>query len=83
MKTGKMLDRIRSFMDADQRAQIKQADAIKEILHKLKKKERHLKEKLENCKNSKEAEKLKVKVAVCHAQRKKGLAKLKEIRAGQ
>lgn len=81
MKTKKILARLKSFMNADRRAQAAQSGAIKELLGKLKQKERELKQKLEHTTDDKERDKLAVKLAVCHAQRKKGLAILKEIKA--
>lgn len=77
MKTSKIQSRLKNLLNANRRAQIKQEDAIKELLAKLKKKERHLREKLSDCKDSEERKKLKVKIAVCHAQREKGLTILK------
>jgi hypothetical protein len=68
-------------MDEDRRAQIEEADAIREVLDQLKKKERHLRDKLERTNEEGEREKLTVKIDVCHAQRKKGLAILKAIKA--
>lgn len=82
MKRRKLLQRLKVFLDADRRAQMQQADAIKEVLHKLKKKETHLKHKLAQHPSEAEQAKLEAKLAVCHAQRKKGLAILKKIRAG-
>ena len=80
MKTRKIQARLKDLLSADRRAQVKQADAIKELLAKLKKKERHLRDKLSNCKDDEDSKKLKVKIAVCHAQREKGLTILKEIK---
>lgn len=80
MKTRKIQSRLKNLLNSNRRAQVKQADAIKELLAKLKKKERHLRDKLSNCKDPEERKKLQVKISVCHAQRKKGLAILKEIK---
>ncbi len=78
MKTRKIQSRLKDLLNANRRAQIKQEGAIKELLAKLKKKERHLRDKLSNCKDDEDSKKLKVKIAVCHAQREKGLTILKE-----
>ena len=80
MKTRKIQSKLKNLLNANRRAQIKQADAIKELLDKLKKKERQLRDKLSHCDDAEECKKLKVKIAVCHAQREKGLAILKEIK---
>lgn len=79
MKTRKIQSQLKNLLNANRRAQIKQEDAIKELLAKLKKKEHDLRDKLSNCKDSDESKKLQVKIAVCHAQREKGLTILKEI----
>jgi hypothetical protein len=81
MKTKKLLARLKTYMDADQRAQVKQADALKDVLAKLKKKERQLRDKVADCDDDQARKKLELKLAVCHAQRKKGLALLKQIKA--
>lgn len=80
MKTKKIQARLKNLINSDRRAQIKQADAIKDLLAKLRKKERNLRDKLSNCKDPKESKKLQVKIAVCHAQREKGITILKDIR---
>ena len=80
MKTKKILSRLKTLINADRRAQVKQADAIKQLLAELRKKERRLCEKLANCEDRKERKKLQIKQAVCHAQREKGVAILKDIR---
>jgi hypothetical protein len=80
MKTRKILTRLKTLIDADRRAQIKQADAIKQLLAQLRKKERRLRDKLSNCEDQKERKKLQIKMAVCHAQREKGVTILKDIR---
>jgi hypothetical protein len=81
MKTKKILARLQGLLDSDQRAQARQADAIKEVLGKLRKKEQHFKEKLEQAENDEQREKFGRKLAVCHAQRKKGLEALKQIQS--
>jgi hypothetical protein len=83
MKLKKLQARLGALLDADQRAQIKQSSAIKELLHKLKKKERHLKEKLAECEDETRRKKLETRLAVCHAQRQKGLTLLKELKSAK
>jgi hypothetical protein len=83
MKLKKIQTKLAALLNADQRAQIKQASAIKELLGKLKKKERHLKEKLEVCDDEAQRKKLETRLNICHAQRLKGLTLLKEIKAAK
>ena len=79
MKTKKLLSRLAEFLDRDRRAQLAEADSIKEVLRKLKNKEQHLKEQLKEENDAKELQALEVKLAVVHAQRKKGEQLLREI----
>jgi hypothetical protein len=83
MKTKKIISRLKTLINADRRAQVKQADAIKQLLAKLRKKERLLSEKLAACEDREERKKLQTKQAVCRAQRKKGVTILKDIRRAQ
>jgi hypothetical protein len=79
MKTKKLLSRLTEFFNSDRRAQLSKLDTIKEVLKNLKKKEHKLKEELENETDPVVREKLETKLNVCHTQRKKGLAILKEL----
>jgi hypothetical protein len=79
MKTKKLLSRLAEFFDADRRAQLSQLDTIREVLKNLKHKEHKLKEELEQETDPAERKKLETKLNVCHTQRKKGLAFLKEL----
>ena len=81
MKMRKILQKVQDFLDADSRSQQQQKDSISEVLEKLKEKEKKLQDELAQCEDSNERDKLERKVAVCHAQRKKGLAILKQLRA--
>lgn len=81
MKMRKILEKVQDFLDADSRSQQQQKDSISEVLEKLKEKEKKLQNELEHSVDRQEKDKLERKIAVCHAQRKKGLAILKEMRS--
>lgn len=81
MKLKKIQDQLVALLNADQRAQAKEKAALKELLGKLKKKERRLRDKLANCKTEEERKTIATKLAVCHAQREKGLGLLKRIKS--
>ena len=80
MKMRKILQKVQDFLDADSRSQQQQKDSISEVLEKLKGKEKKLQGELEHSVDTEEKDKLERKIAVCHAQRKKGLAILKQMR---
>ena len=80
MKMRKILQKVQDFLDADSRSQQQQKDSISEVLEKLKEKEKKLQDELEHAVDAQEKDKLERKITVCHAQRKKGLAILKQLR---
>lgn len=79
MKTKKLLSRLTEFFDSDRRAQLSEVDSIKDVLKNLKKKEHQLKDDLKEVTDPVVRKKLETKLNVCHTQRKKGLALLKEL----
>lgn len=81
MKLKKIRERLGTLLSADQRAQAKEKAAIKELLVKLKKKERHLRNKLADCESGEQRKKIETKLSVCHAQREKGVALLRQIKS--
>jgi len=81
MKMRKILRKVQDFLDADSRSQQQQKDSIGEVLEKLKTKEKKLQHELVTSESTCEKDKLERKIAVCHAQRKKGLAILKQMKS--
>lgn len=79
MKTRKLLKRLQSLLDSELRAQEKQQEAIKSVLDDLREKEQHFRAKLEAAEDDEHREKYQRKIAVCHAQRSKGLEVLREL----
>ena len=80
MKTPKLLKRVQEYIDSDQLKQCKRRDCIKEVLHKLKKKQHLLKAKLAKEKNEKECKPIQKALDIIYVQRKKGLKALKDIK---
>lgn len=80
MKTRKLLEKLAHFMDTDRNVQTEELATIREVLKKLKKKEHKLREKLEANPGEEERAELQGKLDVVHAQRIKGLERVKEIR---
>jgi len=78
MKQKKLLDKLKTFFDSDAREREQQNSDIKDILKKLKKRERKLKEKLASEKNAEKRKHFKQEIDVVYAQRKKGIKLIKE-----
>ncbi len=80
MKTKKLLKKVREYLDSDRREQIKRSKSIGKVLKELKEYERALKDELHAEENEKDCEPIQKEIDVIRAQRKKGLAILKEIK---
>ena len=80
MKTPTLITRVQEFLDADKKKQRDQIKCLKELLHKLKKKQRTLKAKLETERDDKTRKRLRKDLDVIFAQRKKGIATLKTLK---
>ena len=79
MKTRKLLSKLTEFISAERRAQVQHIKSIKGVLKELKSKERKFQEKLEHEKDPEQREEIESKLRVIHAQRKKGIAILREL----
>jgi hypothetical protein len=79
MKRKKLLRKIKSLLNADQRAQIKKFDSLEKVLQKLESKEADFHEKLKQEKSKARREELHRKLEVIQAQRKKGVRLKTEI----
>lgn len=78
MTRKKLLNVLEELLNTEAYKKNKQQEALKKVLKKLKKKELKIKEKIKICKNSDEQKKLEMELEIVHAQRKKGIAVLKE-----
>jgi hypothetical protein len=79
MKQKKLLDKLKTFFDSDIREREKQKSDIKDILKKLKKRERKLKEKLDAENDSGKCKRFQQEIDVIYAQRTKGIKLIKEL----
>jgi len=79
MKQKKLLDKLKTFFNSDEREREKQKSDIKDILKKLKKRERKLKEKLGAEKNAEKRNRFQQEIDVIYAQRKKGIKLIKGV----
>jgi hypothetical protein len=80
MSENKLLDRLSSYLDLGAKHRKKKADELVEVIHKIKKKEKALAAECRKVGKGKKCDMLKKRIAVLHAQRKKGLKALKKIR---
>lgn len=80
MKTRKLLSRIGDFLNQDHTAQQKEIESIRKILKKLKQKENRLREKLATSDSAEDRADLSAKLEVVHAQRQKGLERVRSLR---
>ncbi len=78
MKTKKLLGKLREYFDDQSRARKEKRTSLKKLLKKMRIKEKELKHKLEHERDAEQAAKIEAKIALLHAQRKKGVALLKE-----
>lgn len=79
MKQKKLLDKLKTFFDSDAREREKQKSDIKDILKKLKKRERKLQGKLDTENNAGKSKHFQQEIDVIYAQRKKGIKLIKEL----
>ena len=80
MKTKKLVARLQELLDSKQRSQNRQIEALEEIVDKLERKEEHFREKLSQAESDEQRVKFAGKIAVCQAQREKGIAAINEFR---
>jgi predicted nucleic acid-binding Zn-ribbon protein len=77
MKTRKLLDKLVAYLDGDARKRKKEKDEIKAVLKKLKRREKKLKNLLDETKDADKRTALQKEIDIVHAQRKKGVRLLK------
>lgn len=81
MKTTKLLEKLSRFLDSDGAGQRAEIASIRKILKKLKAKEKHLRETLEDEADPELRAELQARLDVVHAQRTKGVARVRDLRA--
>ena len=79
MKTPKLINTLKEFMDAGKQKQREQIASIRIVLKKLKKKKQALKQKLRNENDEKNRRQLRKELKIITAQRKKGLCLVKKV----
>ncbi len=77
MKTRKLLDKLMSYLDGDARKRKQEREEIKAVLKKLKRREKKLKNQLDDLKDEEKRAALQKEIDIVHAQRKKGVRLLK------
>ena len=80
MKLKKLLEKVEKFLSADRDTQAVERKSVRELLKKLKDKERSLRKQLDDSRDSEERDSLKTRLEVVHAQRKKGVERIRALR---
>lgn len=80
MKLKKLLEKVERFLSADRDTQAAERRSVRELLQKLKDKERSLRKQLDEAGDSEARDSLKTRLAVVHAQRKKGVDRIRALR---
>lgn len=81
MKTHKLLRKLSRFLHAKKSARRHEIKKIREVLGQLKEKEQQLQEKLSAATEMDERNDLEEKLKVVHAQRLKGVERMRELRS--
>ncbi|MGB6223410.1 hypothetical protein [Haloferula sp.] len=80
MNIRKIAEKTMDFLSSDERKRKEKKAFLKHVIKKLKKHEKALVAKLEDEKDAVERAKIESEIALTHAQRKKGLLKLSELK---
>ena len=80
MKTRKLLHRLSEFLDADARRNHVKHKHLRILLKELKKRQRHLEEKLEETRDEEKRQRIQREIDVIAEQRRKGLRLYREVR---
>lgn len=80
MNIKKLLSKAESFLNSDERKRKEKKKYLERVIKKLKKHEKHLISQLETEPHRADREKLEKEIALAHAQRKKGLKNLKDLK---
>ena len=79
MNIKKLFAKAETFLNSDKRKRKEKKKCLKHVLKKLRKQEEKLNARLQNESDEQVIDKLNRKIALVHAQRKKGLALMKEL----
>ena len=82
MNLIELAKKTKDFLSADERKRKEKKKFLKEVLKKLKKHEKGLHKELKDTSDPEERTNLESEIALTHAQRKKGIEKLKEFKKG-
>jgi hypothetical protein len=79
MKLKRLLVKVEEFLSAQERKRRADKADMREVLHKLKKKERKLKAQVAQACDESERARLQSRLKVVHAQRRKGIAAIRAL----
>lgn len=81
MAENKLLNRLETFLGLSAKRRKKKVDELEKVIAKIKKKEKTLVSECANTDKDKKRKTLEKRIAILHAQRKKGLKALMKIKA--
>ena len=80
MPENKLLNRLEAYLGLDAKRRREKAGELKKVIKKLKKKEKKLIAEFQDAGEGEKSRTLEKRIAILHAQRKKGLKALKKIK---
>jgi predicted RecB family nuclease len=80
LKLKKLFKKAENFLDSDERSRKEKKKCIKHVLKKLRKYENEINEQIKNESSKETIKHLKKRIALTHAQRKKGMILLKSLK---
>jgi hypothetical protein len=80
MGTEKLIDKMQGLLKLDRDQQVKKRDKVRNLLKKLKKKQKDLEEKLKKEQDGEKKRRLQQNLKVIYAQRKKGIKLCKSLK---
>lgn len=81
MPIDKLYKKLSAYLDKGERKKVAHCKRIDDLLHQLKKKEAHLKKKLSKETDEAKQKRIKTKLKIIKAQRKKGVERRTELKA--
>ena len=80
MSTSKLLNKLKSILSAEHKAQFQKYDSLKKVLKSLRKEKRRLKEELSDTNDVQQQQEIQTQLIIVSEQRKKGLKVLKHLK---
>ncbi|OOZ40547.1 hypothetical protein [Solemya elarraichensis gill symbiont] len=83
MKLAKIIDKAERYINTDERKRKEKRKCLKHVLKKIRRYEKQLEQELENEQDIDKHKRIKKRIKLAHAQRKKGLAMMDQLKKKQ